>query len=231
MINGIGRKSANTCIQACIIAAVLWVAAGCRTDTALSIPDLSQAGIENILILPLTDLTQIYGVTGMIKCPLCAHYFEAGRVLKIAGQILSEELISHVNDHTGFGIDSNYRAASEMDPAALDQRLFDERGYLIRTGRTAQADAVLTGYVYRFEQRVGNRFSADAPASVAFSVHMIRVSDGQDLWYGYYDETQAALNEDLFQLKTFLDRKASWITAEEMATSGLQKILKGFPKQ
>jgi len=49
MINGIGRKSEYTCIQACIIAAALWVAAGCGTDTALSNPDLSQAGIENIL--------------------------------------------------------------------------------------------------------------------------------------------------------------------------------------
>jgi len=232
MINGMGRHSVNTCSQFCIIAVVLCIIAGCRTDMALSNPDLSQAGVENILILPLADLTQIYGVAGMIKCPLCANYFEAGHVPKIAGQILTEELISHVNNHTRFGIVSNYRAKSGlMDPAALDQRIYDERGYLIRTGRTAQADAVLTGYVYRFEQRVGYRFSAEAPASVAFSVHMIRVSDGQNLWYGYYDETQAALNDNLFELKTFIDRRASWITAEELAISGLQKILKGFPRQ
>jgi len=46
MIHGIGRKSADTCIQACIFIAALWVAAGCRNDATLPIPDLSQAGIE-----------------------------------------------------------------------------------------------------------------------------------------------------------------------------------------
>lgn len=49
MINGIGRKSANTFIHACIIAAALCITAGCRTDMALSNPDLSQAGVEKIL--------------------------------------------------------------------------------------------------------------------------------------------------------------------------------------
>ena len=35
--------------------------------------------------------------------------------------------------------------------------------------------------------------------------------------------------QDLLQIGTFLKRKGQWITAEEMAFSGLKKIIKNFP--
>jgi hypothetical protein len=49
------------------------------------------------------------------------------------------------------------------------------------------------------------------------------------MWSGIFDETQRALSEDLFQLGTFLRRKARWITAEKMASSGLEDLLKKLP--
>ena len=49
------------------------------------------------------------------------------------------------------------------------------------------------------------------------------------LWNDHFDETQRPLSENLFQLGSFLQRKAKWITANEMAVSGLKDILKSFP--
>jgi len=55
------------------------------------------------------------------------------------------------------------------------------------------------------------------------------VVDGRVLWSGHFNETQRSLSEDLYQLETFIKRKASWITAREMAQAGLEDILDTFP--
>jgi hypothetical protein len=58
---------------------------------------------------------------------------------------------------------------------------------------------------------------------------MVSATDGRNLWYGTFDETQSALSEDLFKLKTFLKRKGTWVTAEEMAKAGLETLLEKLP--
>jgi hypothetical protein len=68
-----------------------------------------------------------------------------------------------------------------------------------------------------------------SPASVAFDIHLISVADGSSIWYGYYDETQQSLSENLFRLRLFFKRKWKWITAEEMAISALDELLETFP--
>ena len=103
-----------------------------------------------------------------------------------------------------------------------------ERQMLSEAGRSAGAQVVLTGYIYRFEQRIGRSFTAASPASVAFSVHMIDASSGADYWYGTVDETQAALTDDLFQFRTFIKRRGTWVTAEQMAAAGLERLFGGY---
>jgi hypothetical protein len=98
---------------------------------------------------------------------------------------------------------------------------------LSEAGRSAEAQIIITGYIYRFQQRVGRSYAAASPASVAFSLHMLDASTGADKWYGTVDETQAALSEDLFQFKAFIKRKGTWVTVEEMAASGLEMLLGG----
>jgi len=48
------------------------------------------------------------------------------------------------------------------------------------------------------------------------------------LWSAHFDETQQPLSDDLFRLGLFLKRKAKWITAKDMAISGLKDMLKDF---
>jgi len=84
--------------------------------------------------------------------------------------------------------------------------------------------------VYRFRERVGKGFSAESPASVAFDLNLIRVTDARTVWSGSFDETQQTLGQNLFQLGTFLSRGGRWVTAKDMATDGLKNMLKKFPK-
>ena len=103
-----------------------------------------------------------------------------------------------------------------------------ERDLQLEIGRALNADAIFVGYIYRFRERVGGKYSVDLPASVAFDIHLIRVEDGRVLWSAHLDETQQPLSDDLFRLNLFLRRKAKWITAKEMAISGIEDMLKDF---
>ena len=102
---------------------------------------------------------------------------------------------------------------------------------MVKVGHELQAEAVLAGKVYRFIDREGTGYSVNSAASVAFEMVLIRVSNGQIVWSGNFDETQQSLFENLFQIKTFVRRGARWITAEELAVEGLDKLFQTFPAQ
>ena len=65
---------------------------------------------------------------------------------------------------------------------------------------------------------------------MTFDLLLIRVADGRILWSGRFEETQKSLSENLFNLGTFVRRGARWISAEEMAHSGLEQMLQTFPQ-
>jgi hypothetical protein len=67
------------------------------------------------------------------------------------------------------------------------------------------------------------------PASVSLDLHLLRVSDGAIVWKAQWNETQKSLSEDLFQLGEVAKRGLRWMTAEELAKSGLAEMLKSFP--
>jgi hypothetical protein len=54
------------------------------------------------------------------------------------------------------------------------------------------------------------------------------VNSGRVIWSGHFDETQQALNENLFQLGKFIKRKARWVTAQEIAVSALENLFELF---
>jgi hypothetical protein len=87
----------------------------------------------------------------------------------------------------------------------------------------------VVGHLYRFRERIGESYSVEQPASVAFEVHLIRVEDGELVWRGAFDRTQGSLMENLLQISYFFREKGRWVTAEELAAEGVKEILKSFP--
>jgi hypothetical protein len=90
-------------------------------------------------------------------------------------------------------------------------------------------DFIFVGYLFRFEERIGSHIGAEKPASVGFDVHLIRLKDEKMAWIGKFDETQRPLSENLLKMGAFVRRKASWLTAEELSSVGMDEMLKRFP--
>jgi hypothetical protein len=112
-----------------------------------------------------------------------------------------------------------------------DQTPFEEKAVQssIQAGKELNVDFIIVGFLFRFEERIGSAIGVEKPASVAFDLHFYRLRDGKMVWEGRFDETQKPLSENLFKIGSFLRRKASWLTAEELASVGMDEILGHFP--
>jgi hypothetical protein len=55
------------------------------------------------------------------------------------------------------------------------------------------------------------------------------LKDEKMMWIGKFDETQRPLSENLLKMGAFVRRKASWLTAAELSSVGMDEMLKRFP--
>ncbi len=183
-----------------------------------------------ILIISFRDMTRGKKNNVSIRCPLSGKVFTAGPVEPDAESFMTEQLKKIITGRRNFKYISSQRLWDIQSNLLAQGKKVSERRLIVETGRKLGADSVLTGHIYRFMDRVGGNYAVDTPASVAFDLHLVRVSDGRLLWTGYFDETQKSLLEDLFKISSFFQRDGQWITSREMAKAALQKIMEDFEK-
>ncbi len=97
-------------------------------------------------------------------------------------------------------------------------------------GKDLNADAILYGKLYRFRERIGSPYAVKTPASVAFSLILVRVADGAVLWRYSFDQTQEALTSNLLNWRFYKKQGMRWVTAEELAAYGLEQAVQELEK-
>lgn len=93
-----------------------------------------------------------------------------------------------------------------------------------------EADAVIFGTVYRFQERVGTRFAATRPASVSFDLGLYLVARDEVVWRGQFDETQEALSSNLLNAWMFWRAGPHWFSARELSRLGVESLLAEIPE-
>ena len=201
----------------------------CGGDNIVSTKPPNLSGIEKILILPFKDMASVFGENMNGRCPVCGKVFTTGEVAQGAADMLTEHLFLLLKDHKDFELIPSSQAQGVLSGLLADSKKeLQERDLQLEIGRALNADAVFVGYIYRFRERIGTKYSVDSPASVAFDIHLRCVGDGRVLWSAHFDETQQPLSDNLFRLNLFIKRGAKWITAKEMAISGLEDMIDDF---
>lgn len=97
------------------------------------------------------------------------------------------------------------------------------RDIAVSAGKNLGVDAVITGVISRYTNRVGSNYGVETPASVAFSVMLLDTETEEILWETYFSETQKALLDNVYDVKKFFKRGAKWITADGLAKEGARK--------
>jgi hypothetical protein len=186
---------------------------------------------NKLLIMPFKDMYRIYGDNVSFRCPLCEKVYMIEEVAPEADDFLTEQLIDLMKTRNHFELLPSEHAREVMSSLlSKNGKEQSELELLLETGRLLGADAIMMGRIYRFKKRIGTEYAVESPASVTFDLVLINVADGRILWSGYFDETQQSLFENLLHFGKFLERKGKWITAEQMAASGLEDLLQKFPE-
>lgn len=217
-------------VEFCLIGLLVAVVGCSARQGGTSMPAVGEA-IDSILILPFQTAAgkgKREG-TNTVRCFECPYFVQTGPIEDNASEFMNHAVISYLKSHFPFEVIPFWKAPG-VSPQMLSQDLRGaDKRLLVQLGKNLGADAVLRGTIYRFQDRVGTSVSVTTPASVAFAMELIRVSDGKTLWSRPYDETQRSLDENLFNLGFFLQSKGRWLTAEELATLGLKQTMSTFP--
>lgn len=187
---------------------------------------------RTVLLLPFRNMVAIYGPSQNIRSPINGRVFISGPVDDKAVGFMNATLHALLLDKDAYTLIPAERAFDIF--AALSGKNKDsipEREIWVEVGRTLGADAVLGGFIYRFKNRIGTDYGVDEAASVAFGLHLIRVSDGRIQWSGRVDETQQPLSDNLFKLKKFVSRGGRWVTSREMAQGELKSLIAIMPEK
>ncbi|MFO7963616.1 MAG: hypothetical protein R6U50_06830 [Desulfobacterales bacterium] len=204
---------------------------GCVADRPKTLPADHHASGERavVAIFPVGNMVQLYGIHRSVADPISGDFFMTGEVMENAEDFLADAVVARLTGHPRLDLITPKQVKEALPAFQSAGGGIVKKDQVIAAGRKMTADYALVGYVYRFKQRVGKRYAVETPASAAFGFHLLDLPEGYVIWSGVFNETQQALSEDLLTLKAFIQRKGRWVTAEDLAQEGLDKIMKDFP--
>jgi hypothetical protein len=215
---------------AVLIAAAIMSLAGCAAEKAppTVLPDAVK--LRTLAVMPTIDMYRIYGDNVSFNCPLCGRTQLIDVVSKDADTFLTQAVFSRLQQRGGYRLIPPGEVEGVQSTMLLDpEQNAADLGMIMEIGRRLEADGVVLGRVYRFRERIGRDYSAETSAAVTFDLLLIQVPQGRLLWEGQFNESQQPLTENLFNIGAFFQRKGRWLTARELAESGLDDVLASFP--
>lgn len=205
---GSGGPAGRPVAAALAVLTLVLAAAGCSAFRRAQ----ERVPLELLAVLPLEKATSGGEDEGSAQLPPDATEAVTARIY---GVLANQAEFRFVPDLTVRDALDDPRLRHLEDLTARAQKL----------GREVGADGVIFGRVFRFRERVGTRFGATEPASVAFELALLQVSTGKVVWEGQFDRTQQSLSENLIDLWMFWRAGPHWFTARELAGLGVEQLL------
>lgn len=161
----------------------------------------------------------------MVRNPVTGGTFPASPVPRAIAERMNDYLMERLSQKKGLALVPPSEVMGAYAEALSTNPTGQEIDLLRRTGRRLSAEAVIAGYIYRWRERLGREFAVEAPASVAFDLFLVAVDDGRIIWKGRFDMTQRSLSENILDMGTFIQAGGKWLTAEQLALLGLERLL------
>ena len=120
-------------------------------------------------------------------------------------------------------------AAAGYAEATRDRTLDTPRKIAKQFGENVHADLVVIGTIWRFREKGTVEENPDSPASVAFSVYLMEVSNGKRLWHNAFEGTQKTLSEDILGGLKQIKMGLRWLSVNELARYGVKNVFRTFP--
>jgi hypothetical protein len=205
-------KKSRIALVNCLVCIILLIVAGCS-----EIPQEEAAKelipIRTIGILPVQPARDSF----LPADTKTLQRLEAG------ARILDSLLHEHFRDR------DNVRFISREELAGLQSVHSGKPLYLAReAGQQLHYDGILVTEVERYQTRKGSAYAVDNPASVAFSLKLLAISNSRIVWSAEFDQTQQPLFDNILSSRS-TGSGFRWLTAAELAKAGLTKKLTNCP--
>jgi hypothetical protein len=202
-----------------------------ETGVKLDFAGKDETAFRRMAVVPFQRVMPEDASIKTVSCPISGKIF---MTCKPSGGVEAEKVVEKIflrklEDRRRLIIIPTDRTGSVYKRISADSFKVNQLEILQKVGTELEADGVIIGYIYRYRERKGYPYSVEKPASVAFCIHLIRVSDGAMVWKGIFDRTQGSLMENILQVSSFLNQGGKWLTAEELSEVGVNKILETFP--
>jgi curli biogenesis system outer membrane secretion channel CsgG len=117
--------------------------------------------------------------------------------------------------------DDVVRAMANLAPST-PQNLDDNA---LKVGHDLSVDGVLYGVLERYREREGLDYAAASPASVAFTLKFVDMQTKQIVWTAKFAKSQKSLSQNVFEVANFVQHKARWVRAHEIAQDGVTQAI------
>jgi TolB-like protein len=182
---------------------------------------------NRIAVVSFQSLTS--GEGNSVFCPICGRGSSSGNVLEGAERVVEEIFINQLSKREKIELIPSEQVQSVYQRISAGELKGTVTENLAKAGNMLGSDFIAVGYVYRYIERVGSKYSSEHPASVIFEIHLIKTDDGSIIWRGHFDKTQKSLMENIFDIASFFKSGAKWVTARQLTEQGMEQVLKTFP--
>jgi hypothetical protein len=182
-----------------------------------------------LAVISFQPLTAGDGQGNTVICPICGIGYSSGEILKGSENIVEEIFVDKLHELKRTELIPSDKVQDVYKIIASESMKEPLMNVFKKVGKELGADVVAVGYVYRYIEREGYKYSVEHPASVFFEIHLINTIDGRIIWKGFFDRTQKSLMEDVFQISSFFKGGGTWMTARQLTEQGMNKIFETFP--
>lgn len=207
------------------------IVSGCHRASGVSttLKDDGKVVLTRLAVVPFQRVSQEDAAFKTVRCPVCGLVFAAEQFPQSSEKIVEDAFFERLKERKHLTLIPSDRVGGVYERIADGFLKAEPLKILKQVGTELGADGVVIGYVYRYRERKGYPYSAEKPASVAFEIHLMRVSDGAIVWRGIFDKTQTSLMEDVLQISSFVKEGGKWVTVKELTEEGMEEVLKKFP--
>ncbi len=222
-------SSSHSCLLRLVLP-VLLATAGCAgvETRSQTLPGYAAVGLEQAAMMPFlpgrADLAGQDTLVSPLDCSLEALCVLVNELEPEAEAVMNREAHAALAGLLGERLVPLPQTERVYDGMARDLKSDTPRSLARRLGGLVDADHVVLGAVWRYRERTPSQ-----GASVGFSLYLLEVETGRRVWWGRFDRTQVELTEDVSDIGGFFRRGGRWLSAEEYARYGIERVLETFP--
>lgn len=205
-------------VIALVCVAMLGLAVGCQQTKQVAVP------------LPDVKVGLAGAVQPMGTSDLLAGYIDERRELASPEALMrfDGEMLRLVRDNSqrqvipvspGPGVDPSLARAAGRSSALA---------YWVEIGRKAGVDLLIVPQILNWHEREGSAAGVVSSAAVDINYYLINVKESGLLQRSHFEEKQMPLTSNLLEAGTFFKRGGKWLTAQELASESVLKMVKEF---